>query len=392
METRLFTFNYRPLEFLHHIEVIGSVPSIQSYNADLDEYTPDYELVPLILQPRLSVHDPSEVIEDGDYTNQLTNIKWYEVTGTANNGSVTRTLITASNTGYTIDTTENIGRLYVKKNYQTGAQVALEFEGQFLDTRTEQTFTVHMSFPVQSTQATSSPATLSIDCPEEFVWNPWRDGQTLTIRALLMQGMSELTNNVTFYWERKRSDGTWSVVGTTVRDLGYTINGGELTQDLTLMGSKAELRVRATYPSMPTLEEKSPTCYFTLVRRLPDFEFDYGGTPEQIEPEVMYIKPSLWVTVGDGKVTHPVYDKTNAKLGEVRASWYGATNNPSSSRTNVDVGHSEEPDIPTSLIVDTHGMFVSLDMEDRGARSICTKNGTPIKFTHNGVSKIVINR
>lgn len=393
METRLFTFNYRPLQFLHHIEAIGSVPAIQSYNADLDEYTPDYELVPLILQPKLSVVDPSGVLEDGDYTNSMTNIKWYEVTGTAGSG-VTRTLITASNTGYSIDTSENIGRLYVRKNFTPGVQVTLEFEGSFLDTRTNQTFTVHMNFALQSTQATSSPATLTIDSPEEFVWNPWRDAQTHTITARLMQGLAQLTNNVTFHWERKRADGTWSELNANVPDLGFTIsqNTSQLTQVMSVAGSKAEMRVRATYPSMPTLTEKSPAKYFTLVRRLPDFEWDYGGVPEEIEPQVRFICPSLFVTIGDGLVTHPVFDSVNRRLGELRASWYGATNNPATPRTNIDVGHGESADVPTSLILDNHGMFVSLEMEDRGARSVCTSSGTPIKFTQNGVTKVVLNR
>ena len=44
--------NYRPLQTSGGIEVVGSVPDVQVYQADKAEYTPDYMLTPLTLFPR----------------------------------------------------------------------------------------------------------------------------------------------------------------------------------------------------------------------------------------------------------------------------------------------------------------------------------------------------
>mgnify|MGYP000435303455 CR=1 FL=1 len=38
--------NYRPLQTSGGIEVVGSVPDVQVYQADKAEYTPDYTLTP----------------------------------------------------------------------------------------------------------------------------------------------------------------------------------------------------------------------------------------------------------------------------------------------------------------------------------------------------------
>ena len=51
MKTKRFDFNFKPLQLNITISVDGSVPDKQNYNADADEYTPDYTVTPLILQP-----------------------------------------------------------------------------------------------------------------------------------------------------------------------------------------------------------------------------------------------------------------------------------------------------------------------------------------------------
>lgn len=49
--------NYRPLQTSGGIEVVGSVPDVQVYQADKAEYTPDYTLTPLTLFPRCNATD-----------------------------------------------------------------------------------------------------------------------------------------------------------------------------------------------------------------------------------------------------------------------------------------------------------------------------------------------
>jgi hypothetical protein len=49
---RKIEINYRLLQTSCNIEVVGSVPDMQVYQADKAEYTPDYTLTPLVLFPR----------------------------------------------------------------------------------------------------------------------------------------------------------------------------------------------------------------------------------------------------------------------------------------------------------------------------------------------------
>ena len=83
--------NYRPLQTSGGIEVVGSVPDVQVYQADKAEYTPDYTLTPLTLFPRCNATDPDAVVKVGAVNASLTNMKWYERL----NG--VRTLITSAN-------------------------------------------------------------------------------------------------------------------------------------------------------------------------------------------------------------------------------------------------------------------------------------------------------
>lgn len=57
MKTKRFDYNFRPLQMNVSFAVDGSVPGRQSYDADADEYTPDYTLTPLVIQPCISCMD-----------------------------------------------------------------------------------------------------------------------------------------------------------------------------------------------------------------------------------------------------------------------------------------------------------------------------------------------
>ena len=66
MKTRRFDFNFKPLQLNITISVDGSVPDRQNYNADTDEFTPDYTLAALILQPQVSRLDKDEIVSPGN--------------------------------------------------------------------------------------------------------------------------------------------------------------------------------------------------------------------------------------------------------------------------------------------------------------------------------------
>lgn len=78
MKTRRFDFNWKPLQLQISFTVDGSVPDKQNYSTDTQEYTPDYTLTPLIIQPIVSVIDKDEVIGAGRINHALTNVRWYE--------------------------------------------------------------------------------------------------------------------------------------------------------------------------------------------------------------------------------------------------------------------------------------------------------------------------
>lgn len=114
--------NYRPLQTSGKIEVVGSVPSVQVYQADKGDYTPDYTLTPLTLFPRCNATDPSALTVPGTVNSKLTNMQWYETIGGK------RKLIESTNADYEITTDgTNKGQLKVKKNVSTTQALTLDF-------------------------------------------------------------------------------------------------------------------------------------------------------------------------------------------------------------------------------------------------------------------------
>ena len=78
---RKIVINYRPLQTSGGIEVVGSVPDVQVYQADKSQYTPDYTLTPLTLFPRCNATDADAIVKVGSVNEFLTNMKWYERVG-----------------------------------------------------------------------------------------------------------------------------------------------------------------------------------------------------------------------------------------------------------------------------------------------------------------------
>ena len=352
---------YRPLQLVKSMEEFGSVAASQLYDADAAEYLPDFTLVPLALKPHVSVHDADGIIPDGECTSQLTNIVWTEITSGG-----TATVISASNVNYEIILSgAAAGMLLVKKNLAANTQITLRFEADYVDSRTSQIHHITIEKAVTCSNATTAVPVLDIDCADTVVYNPFRDADTLVITARLMKGTQQLTTNVTYVWEKKRSDNSWSALGTDVHhDLGYSLNaaGNQLTQSLRLMGGRMDVRVRATYPSQPSLTASSPTKYFTLIRRLPKYEYEYAQA-EDIEANVDVIYPRLMVDDHHGIVTHPVANGN--KLGELRATWLTAPGVASGNPSWSEVAHCEEPAISTAPI-NANGMLLDVQLQDRG--------------------------
>lgn len=212
---RKIEINYRLLQTSCNIEVVGSVPDMQVYQADKAEYTPDYTLTPLVLFPRCNATDPEAVTKIGAVNSRLTNMKWYERIGT------TRTLITSTNTGYSItESGDSKGQITMKKNVTVLKPVTLEFYAEYADTRTGQLFTFQMSCLVRAVDGTDAIPVLTIDSPSTLDWNPVRDITAQTITAKLMVGDTDVTatGKCKFFWYRLLSTGALEAITTGAGD------------------------------------------------------------------------------------------------------------------------------------------------------------------------------
>ena len=324
MKRRRLDFNYKPLTMLKSIETVGNIPQHQLYDSVTGEYEPDYTLVgfALAIQPHVSAVYTDGTGESGEVTtsDELTNIVWKEII----NG--TTTVITDSTPGYTVITSgENKCRLIMSKNLALGTAVTLKFECDYLDTRTNDIHHVIESTLV-TVAATESTPSFSLDRPGTTIWNPFGDVrnegteqapnyvrrvlQEIVYNASLMVNGAEVAvDKREFLWEVKRPDGTWTPIGTEyngIPDLGWSItnNGATFTQQTYAIGEKMEMRCRVRYGdlSTATFSDASPVEHFTMVRRLPDYDYDYFGVPDNLEAGIKNVYPEAYVEDRYGRV------------------------------------------------------------------------------------------
>ena len=95
-----------------------------------------------------------------------------------------------------------------------------------------------------------------------------------------------------------------------------------------------------------------------IVRRIPDYEDDFTGVPLNIPPGSLYLHPTAVLRDTKGIIDNPER--------EVHFIWKAATNLASGSLTYTQIGHGESPTLPTSKIVNEHGMVLGLDVVDAG--------------------------
>lgn len=350
-----FEINYRPLQMSGGIEVVGSVPDTQVYQADKKEFTPDYTLTPLTLFPRCNATDPDAIVVLGCVNSKLVNMKWYERIG------ATRTLITSSNTSYAItETGVNKGQIFMKKNSTTINPITLEFYAEYVDTRTGQTLVYQFSRLVRAVDGSDALPVLMIDSPSSLDWNPCREQAQQTIAAKLIVGDIDVTatSKCRFFFYRV-------IPGTGALELIVNGNGDNdfeivsisknvLVIDRNYIGPDQTYIVKASYaqtgtPSA-TPDAGIPSVSTYIRRRMPNIECDWEGVPQGVADGTKIIKPKplIWDTMG--MIPNPS-DYFNCK-------W--STKLPgAASETLVATGFA--PSIP---FVD--GMMLYLDVEDRG--------------------------
>ncbi len=363
MKTKRFDFNFRPLQINTSFTIDGSVPDKQNYDADTGDYTPDYTLTPLIIQPQVSCIDKDGLLTGGNVNNQLANVKWYEIVGGAS------TLIQSTNTNYEITTAGGqAGRIKFKKNVQPRLPVTLEFHAEYADPRTNQIYTIIRTFLVRCINSTKCIPQLILDAADQTIYNPLSDPDKQTVHASLWAGTSECdAANRVFVWEVYRPDtSTWTAVGSDTTldyDVEVAADGASCMVNRALMGAELHLRCRAKYdpdgnPANATLTDASPCKVVTFIRRIPKFEYDITGVPVNIPVDIMAIAPEATIRDTNGQIQDPER--------ELLPLWYIATNKASGTLSYIQIAHGLNPTIPTAPMSTNYGAVIGLDVKDTG--------------------------
>lgn len=359
MKTRRFDFNWKPLQLQISFAVDGSVPGQQNYNADTQEYTPDYTLTPFILQPVISMLDKDEVLAAGRINHALTNVRWYEVVSGA------KTLIASDNANYEITASGgNAGRIKVKRNAEPKVPITLVFYAEYIDNRNGQIMVIQGSYLISCSSA-SDIVRVELDAASQTVFNPLSDAATQTVTATVWLGDKICdASKYALVWEVLGDDNVWHTAETdAVMDYDITINGNRATINRWLMGTEMHLRCRVKYsadgnPGSVALTDATPKAEAVFVRRIPKYEFDITGVPYNIPAGILNIAPTAVISTTKGDVTNP--EK------ELLPLWYIATNRASGSLSYSLVAQGTSPVIPTTKMDNNYGAVIGLDVADRG--------------------------
>ena len=165
---------YDPLNISASLLVQGGSLT-QTHSAELSEFVPDRELTPLVIVPEAFVQDPNGIIPDGQI--KFSSVSWYALPqdvadkvsqGTILTDELSQYLITAATAGYSV---AEDGTLTVSKNVAYLEPIMLVFVGNYIDGRTGRILRIQAN-AVMSTTSVAVVATLSLDKPASFVFNP----------------------------------------------------------------------------------------------------------------------------------------------------------------------------------------------------------------------------
>lgn len=355
MKTKRLDFNFRPLQFSKSISLVGSTPGTQTYDAESDEYSPDFTKVPLPIQPSLSVIDPDQIVKSGKINAALTNIKWTEI-----DGGVSKVINTENNQYDLVLSGEDAGRILVNRNATPGSPLTLKFEADYQNPKNGQVSHFVMTYMVKCKNATLSQPVVLLDASDVSFYNPLRDRDEQTVTANLLLGSQMCpAENRQFVWEVLRDSGAFTAWGSDELDMEASISedGTAFTVNRSLMGDRIVIRCRAKYsssgkPSTVELRDSSPAKIVSIVRRIPKVECDWVDVPLNLPGGQKTVYPRTEVTDNIGLIPDPTTDilplymmATNPEL---------ASGVPSFSL----VGHGMQPEISTDkMSVETGGIM-----------------------------------
>lgn len=357
MKYKRLDIKYTPLQVHYSKSVSGSVPLEQTYDADQDEYSPDYRLTPCALQPVISIIDRDGILPSGRVNSELTDIAWYRV----ENGVEGNALVTTPQKHVITSSGDDAGKLLWYINAAPQKPILLRFKAKHLDTRTNEVRNITMDYSINCKNATIYKPTLLLASGDRY-YNPLRDTDKQVISASLRLEAEECAKNKRqFVWEILRDRGQFSAITADDLEIKVSADGASVTLDRSLMGKRICIRCRARYsaagnPESVELSDAAPFKIVNIVRRIPFYDYDMLDTVDEVLPDTKEVNPRATIFDNVGEIANPTR--------ELQVLWWMAPNNSVHFENAVLVGHGMSPSVPTELLDPNRGAILALEVKD----------------------------
>lgn len=171
-----------PLAVSVRIDLVGSVGTVQQYDAAFAEYYPTWALGGPVLRPVVTVIDPDGQASSDDAPVVVGSVKWTEIQ------DGTEHLLEAGTKGYRLDYGGGdwpYGQLQVMRDLEPGTQLSLRYEAQYKDPRTGQVYPLMATVLLRCESVSDSMARMMADVPDGILYNPFSSPAELVIRPEL---------------------------------------------------------------------------------------------------------------------------------------------------------------------------------------------------------------
>lgn len=357
MKYKRLDFKYTPLQVNTSKTISGSVPLEQTYDANQDEYSPDYRLTPCALQPVISIIDRDGILPSGRVNSELTDIAWYRV----ENGVEGNALVTTPQKHVITSSGDDAGKLLWYVNAAPQKPILLRFKAKYLDSRTNKIHRIMMDYSINCKNATLFKPTLLLSSGDRY-YNPLRDTDKQVISASLRLGSEECAKEKRlFIWEILRDRGQFSAITADDLEIKVSADGTSVTLDRSLMGKRICIRCRAKFsadgnPASVDLSDATPNRIVNIVRRIPFYDYDILDTVEEVLPDTKVVNPAATISDNVGEIANPTR--------ELQVLWWMAPNNSIHFENAVLVGHGMSPRVPTDLLDPNRGAILALEVKD----------------------------
>lgn len=357
MKYKRLDFKYTPLQVNTSKTISGSVPLEQTYDANQNEYAPNYELTPCALQPVVGIIDRDNILESGRVNSELTDIAWYRV----ENGVEGNALVSTPRKHVITSTGNDAGKLLWYVNAAPQKPILLRFKAKYLDSRTNKVHRIMMDYSINCKNATLYKPTLLLSSGDRY-YNPLRDTDKQVINASLRLGSEECAKEKRlFIWEILRDRGQFSAITADDLEIKVSADGTSVILDRSLMGKRICIRCRAKFsadgnPASVDMSDATPNRIVNIVRRIPFYDYDILDTVDEVLPDTKVVNPAATISDNVGEIANPTR--------ELQVLWWMAPNNSIHFENAVLVGHGMSPRVPTDLLDPNRGAILALEVKD----------------------------